>query len=128
MVASYSSGVPGGIFAPILTLAMCVGLAFGEVARLWMPESDIVPLAFGIVAMGGLFTASVRAPIVGVALTLELTGSYGLVLPLMLTCVVSDLAAQWTGGKPIYAQLLERTLAHAGIKRKPEPEEPVGLG
>ncbi|PZQ97219.1 MAG: H(+)/Cl(-) exchange transporter ClcA [Cereibacter sphaeroides] len=128
MVASYSTGVPGGIFAPILSLAMCVGMAFGECMRLWLPDSDVVPMAFGIAAMGGLFTASVRAPIVGVVLTLELTGSYGLALPLMMTCVAADLVAQWTGGKPIYVQLLDRTLAQAGIKHPAEPKEPIGLG
>jgi CIC family chloride channel protein len=57
----------------------------------------------------------VRAPIVGVALTLELTGSYALVLPVMLTCVTADVVAHWTGGRPIYSQLLDRTLARAGI-------------
>jgi CIC family chloride channel protein len=128
-VGSYSSGVPGGIFAPMLTLAICIGLAFGEAARLLLPaDAGIVPLAFAIAAMGGLFSASVRAPIVGVALTLELTGSYALVLPLMVTCGAADLVAQWVGGQPIYSQLLDRTLAQAGVKRAPSPSEPTGLG
>jgi CIC family chloride channel protein len=126
-VACYSSGVPGGIFAPMLTLAICIGLAFGEAARMLLPDAGIAPLAFGIAAMGGLFTASVRAPIVGVALTLELTGSYALVLPLMVTCVAADLVAQWVGGRPIYSQLLERTLAQAGTRRPAAASEPTGL-
>jgi CIC family chloride channel protein len=117
MVASYSSGVPGGIFAPILSLAVCVGLAFGDIARLIYPGGSVDPTAFAICAMGGLFAASVRAPIVGVALTLELTGSYALVLPVMLTCVTADIVAHWAGGRPIYSQLLERTLSRAGINR-----------
>jgi CIC family chloride channel protein len=120
MVGSYSSGAPGGIFAPILSLAVCAGLAFGEVARLVYPGGSVDPTAFAICAMGGLFAASVRAPIVGVALTLELTGSYALVLPVMLTCVTADIVAHWTGGRPIYSQLLDRTLARAGIAR-PKP-------
>jgi CIC family chloride channel protein len=69
----------------------------------------------------------VRAPIVGVALTLELTGSYALVLPLMVTCVAADLVAQWVGGRPIYSQLLERTLAQAGTSRPAAASEPTGL-
>lgn len=127
-VACYSSGVPGGIFAPMLTLAICIGLAFGEALRTLLPDAGIAPLAFAIAAMGGLFTASVRAPIVGVALTLELTGSYALVLPLMVTCVAADLVAQWVGGRPIYSQLLDRTLAQAGVKRPATASEPTGLG
>lgn len=126
-VGSYSSGVPGGIFAPMLALAVCVGLAFGEGARILLPHAGFVPLAFAIAAMGGLFAASVRAPIVGVALTLELTGSYALILPVLVTCGVADLVAQWAGGRPIYSQLLERTLAQAGVRRPATPSEPVGL-
>ena len=126
-VGSYSSGVPGGIFAPILALAACVGLAFGGAVALVLPDAGVSPLAFAIVAMGGLFTASVRAPIVGAALTLELTGSYALALPLMVTCVVAGLVAQWCGGRPIYTQLLERTLAQAGIAPPREPPQRTGL-
>ncbi|MGF7163467.1 CIC family chloride channel protein [Rhodoligotrophos appendicifer] len=129
MVTSYSTGVPGGIFAPILTLAVCSGLAFGTLVSVAMPEAGVVPMAFGIAAMGGLFTSSVRAPIVGVALTLELTGSYTLALPLLITCVTADLVAQWIGGRPIYEQLLDRTLRRAGIDpRVAKDREPIGLG
>ncbi|MFC5384949.1 H(+)/Cl(-) exchange transporter ClcA [Aquamicrobium segne] len=110
MVGSYSSGVPGGIFAPILALAACLGLAFGTVVESLLPSFGGVTTAFAIAAMGGLFTASVRAPIVGIVLTLELTGAYQLTMPLLATCLVANLVAQWLGGKPIYEQLLERTL------------------
>ncbi|MCF3934748.1 H(+)/Cl(-) exchange transporter ClcA [Acuticoccus sp. M5D2P5] len=126
MVASYSTGVPGGIFAPILTLAMCVGLGFGSGLEHLLPDADIMPLAFGIAAMGGLFTASVRAPIVGVTLALELTGSYPLVLPLLITCFVANIVAEWCGGRPIYEQLLERTFRLAGIEQ-PTARERTGL-
>lgn len=126
MVGSYSSGVPGGIFAPILALAACVGLAFAEAVALAAPGAEAAPAAFAIAAMGGLFSASVRAPIVGVVLTLELTGSYALALPLMVTCAASDLVAQWCGGRPIYSQLLDRTLAQAGMRGRPE-RKPTGL-
>lgn len=128
MVGSYSSGVPGGIFAPILALATCIGLAFGGVIGTFVPQVENIPLAFAIAAMGGLFTASVRAPIVGVVLTLELTGSYGMTMPLVATCLAANLTAQWIGGRPIYEQLLDRTLAQAGIKPKPEkPTDRAGL-
>lgn len=113
-VASYSSGVPGGIFAPMLSLAGCVGLAFGAAASLVGSHWDVAPTAFAIAAMGGLFTASVRAPLVGVVLTLELTGAYGLGVALLTTCLVANVVAAWLGGQPIYSQLLARTLQGAG--------------
>lgn len=128
LVGSYSSGVPGGIFAPILALATCIGLAFGGLLNAFIPQAPDLPIAFAIAAMGGLFTACVRAPIVGVVLTLELTGSYDLTMPLIATCLVANLTAQWIGGKPIYEQLLDRTLAQSGIRTKEiESEARTGL-
>lgn len=108
--ASYASGVPGGIFAPILSLAMCTGLAFGTAGQLLAPEWGINPVIFGIVAMGGLFSASVHAPTVGIILIAELTGTYSLLLPLTITCLSSYIVAKWLGGRPIYEELLERVL------------------
>jgi CIC family chloride channel protein len=120
-VGSYSTGVPGGIFAPILSLAGCVGVAFAALVSALAPHWGVMPAAFAIAAMGGLFTASVRAPLVGVVLTLELTGAYEVTLPLLTTCLSANLVAQWLGGKPIYAQLLERTLTMAGINAIARP-------
>ena len=124
MVVSYSAGTPGGIFAPMLALAIAVGLAFGSVLDGFLPQDTAIPLAFGIAAMGGLFSASVRAPVVGVALTLELTGAYTMTLPLIATCVTANIAARWLGGQPIYEQLLERTLKQAGIHPERMPHRP----
>ncbi|PRX06611.1 UNVERIFIED_ORG: CIC family chloride channel protein [Martelella mediterranea] len=128
MVASYSTGTPGGIFAPMLALAICIGLAFGTSLEGLLPAGTAVPLAFGIAAMGGLFSASVRAPIVGVALTLELTGAYTMTMPLIATCLTANLIAQWLGGHPIYEQLLERTLAQAGVHPERMPKKRSGTG
>lgn len=126
-VTSYSTGVPGGIFAPILTMATCLGLAFGLLAQMVLPDMGLSPLAFGVVAMAGLFTASVRAPTVGIVLVMELTGAYPLTLPMLTVCLAANVTAQWIGGRPIYEQMLERTLAQAGITHTPHPSQGVGL-
>lgn len=115
-VASYVAGLPGGIFAPLLTLAAATGLAVGAILTALVPDPAL-PVAFAVAAMGGLFTASVRAPLVGVVLALELTGAYEVALPLLITCGVAHVTAEWLGGKPIYEQLLDRTLDRAGIRR-----------
>ncbi|WP_367194368.1 H(+)/Cl(-) exchange transporter ClcA [Amorphus sp. 3PC139-8] len=129
-MASYSTGAPGGIFAPILTLATSTGLAIGAAVAYLVPGAEGVPIAFAIAAMGGLFTSTVRAPMVGVVLVLELTGSFELLLPVFITCIVSNLVAELLGGQPIYEQLLARTLRLAG---QPVPDStsdhtPVELG
>lgn len=126
-VTSYSTGVPGGIFAPILTMATCIGLAFGLLMQMLLPEMGLSPLAFGVVAMAGLFTASVRAPAVAIVLVMELTGAYPLTLPMLAVCLVANLTARGIGGRPIYEQMLERTLAQAGVTRKPSPSQDAGL-
>jgi chloride channel protein, CIC family len=126
--ASYSTGVPGGIFAPILTLAASSGLAIGALVSVFLPESQSLAVAFSVAAMGGLFTASIRAPMVGAVLVLELTGAFEILLPVLVTCATAHVAADMLGGRPIYEQLLDRTLKRAGIERPARQErEPTGL-
>jgi chloride channel protein, CIC family len=85
-----------------------------------------------VAAMGGLFGSTVRAPLVGIVLTVELTGAYSDLIPTILTCLVANLVADWFGGRPIYEVLLERTLALAGAKADAVPtpgaQEPPAIG
>lgn len=128
-MASYPTGVPGGIFAPILTMATCVGLAIAALLNAILPGAGVASDAFVIAAMGGLFAATVRAPLVGIVLVAELTGSYTVLLPTIATCAVASVVAQKLGGRPIYEQLLDRTLRRAGIAVPAESEAlPVELG
>jgi CIC family chloride channel protein len=107
---SYGSGAPGGIFAPMLALGTLFGMWFGTQAHELAPQ--LVPHA-GVLAVAGMaafFAATVRAPLTGIALAVAMTGNFDQILPLILTCVAAGLAAQALGGRPIYSQLLERTL------------------
>ncbi len=113
-MASYSTGVPGGIFAPILALATAIGLLYALILSMLLPLPAGTEAAFGVAAMGGLFAATVRAPLVGVVLVVELTGAYSILVPAMITCLFANFIAEWLGGRPIYEVLLERTLARAG--------------
>ncbi len=111
---SYASGVPGGIFAPMLSIATCAGLAFGVASVNLLPIDMDFRTACAVAAMGGFFAASVRAPLVGAVLVMELTGAYTLIMPVLVTCTTASLTAHHLGGRPIYEQLLERTLRLAG--------------
>lgn len=126
---SYASGVPGGIFAPMLSIATCAGLAFGALTTGILPMEDDFRAACAVAAMGGFFAASVRAPLVGVVLVMELTGAYALIMPVLITCTTASLTAHRLGGSPIYEQLLERTLRLSGAAPdKTGDTTPVQLG
>jgi len=118
-MASYSTGVAGGIFAPILALATTIGLLFGTGLEMVFPLPETTHVALAIAAMGGLFAATIGAPLVGMVLVMELTGAYSLLIPVMLTTIVSNMVAQRLGGRPIYEILLERTLA---LEAQGQPE------
>jgi CIC family chloride channel protein len=110
----YGCGAPGGIFAPMLALATLFGLAYGKTMVAWCPDMEIKAGMFAVAGMGALFAATVRAPLTGIALTIELTQNYEIVLPLILTCWAATIVAQGLGARPIYTVLLERTLRNAG--------------
>ena len=106
----YGTGVPGGIFAPMLALGTILGLAASHVFQAISGDINIHPGMFAVAGMGALFSASVRAPITGIILVVEMTQNYLLILPLMVTCLTSTTVVQLARNAPIYTQLLRRVL------------------
>lgn len=121
----FGSGAPGGIFAPMLALGTLFGYAFGLIAQSLFPDLDITPGMFAIAGMGALFAATVRAPITGILLVIEMTNNYYLILPLIITSLGAVIFAQLLGGQPIYSQLLHRTLKNEKLRQKDLPSDPV---
>lgn len=107
---SYGTGAPGGIFAPLLVLGAQVGLFVGLVGRQFFPAAVPEPTMFAVVGMAAYFTAIVRAPLTGIVLIVEMTGSYSLMLPLLVACFSAYGLADLLGDRPIYEALLERDL------------------
>ncbi|WP_455916032.1 H(+)/Cl(-) exchange transporter ClcA [Pantoea agglomerans] len=107
----FGSGAPGGIFAPMLALGTLLGTAYGMASASLFPAYHLQAGTFAIAGMGALFAASVRAPLTGIVLVLEMTDNYQLILPMIITCLGATLLAQFLGGKPLYSSLLARTLA-----------------
>ncbi|WP_144979668.1 H(+)/Cl(-) exchange transporter ClcA [Gimesia aquarii] len=112
---SYSMGVPGGIFAPMLALGALIGTSFGYLAQDLMPHANIHPGSCAIAAMGALFAATVRAPLTGIVLVAEMTASFNLLPAMIVTCMTASVVAQSIGSRPVYDLLLERTLKDSNV-------------
>lgn len=109
-IFSYSIGVPGGIFAPMLTLGIILGMLFGSIMQHYFPGLISHPGIFAVAGMAGIFASTVRAPLTGLVLAIEMTSNFELILPLIVTTVTASVITALLGNQPIYATLLKRTL------------------
>lgn len=105
---SYSSGGVGGIFAPALFIGGTLGGAVGYLdVAVFHHSSDSIG-AFALVGMGAVFAGIIRAPMTSVLIIFEMTGGYGLILPLMIANMSAyGLARHWRH-TPIYEALLQQ--------------------
>lgn len=117
-IGSYGAGLPGGIFAPMLALGTICGAAFAALVPIAAPTLAMPPEVFAVAAMGALFAATVRAPLTGIVLVIELTDAQSVVLPIILTCLSATFTAEGMGGRPVYSALL-------GLGDRPPPRAPV---
>ena len=112
-IFSYSTGAPGGIFLPMLTLGVIFGMLFGTSMQHYFPDLISHPGVYAIAGMAGIFSATVRAPLTGLVLAIEMTSNYELILPLIVTTVIASVFTALLGNEPIYTTLLKRTLENS---------------
>jgi chloride channel protein, CIC family len=105
---SYAAGTPGGLFAPMLVLGAQFGFVAGGVCRTLLPNLDVQPEGFAIVGMAAFFAGVVRAPITGIVLATEMTGSVSMLLPMLCASAVAMLTPTLLKDPPIYESLQER--------------------
>ncbi len=108
------SGGSGGIFAPSLFMGAMLGFFFGYVVHSIFPEVTATPGAYALVAMGGLVAGTTRAPITAIIIVFELTNDYNIILPLMITCIISVIISTKLTRESIYT--LKLLLRNIGIK------------
>ncbi|VAW23477.1 Voltage-gated H(+)/2Cl(-) exchange transporter ClcA [hydrothermal vent metagenome] len=111
-IFSYSTGVSGGIFAPLLTLGVILGMLYGGVMQHYFPDLILHPGIFAVAGMAGIFASTVRAPLTGLVLAVEMTLNFELILPLIITTITASVVTVLLGNKPIYATLLKRTISN----------------
>ncbi|MGB5519398.1 MAG: chloride channel protein [Gammaproteobacteria bacterium] len=116
-VASYLSGIPGGIFAP--SLASGAGLG-SDLARLFPAE-----LASTIVILGmvGYFSGVVQTPITAFVIVMEMTDNQDLVLALMATSLIASGASKLVCRKPIYYALAENFMTARLLSQQAEAKD-----
>ena len=96
------SGSPGGSFFPAVFLGAMLGGAFGHLAQTALPGIVSSPNAYAAVGMGAVAAGATLAPLTGVLMMFELTGSYQIVLPLLVACGAAAAVVQGLLGGSIY--------------------------
>lgn len=102
----------GGVFTPALFIGGTLGGGLGLVFGMLMPEWTLHPQAFALVGMAGLVAGATHAPLTAMMMVFEMTGDYGLILPLMLCAALSYLVARRLYPESIYTQWLARRGIH----------------
>jgi CIC family chloride channel protein len=102
------SGAVGGIFTPTLFVGAAVGYLFGDAAQALLPFHMSQPFAYAMVGMGAFLAAASYAPLMAILMIFEMTLSYQVVLPLMLSCVVAYVVARSVDGRSMYEITLKR--------------------
>ena len=116
-IICFGSGIPGGIFFPLLVLGGVIGDIFGIIICHSLGLPSIFVLNFIILAMAGNFASIVKAPITGMVLIMEMTGSFEHLLALSIVVIVSYTVSDLLKMEPIYETLLDRLLGKIGYKK-----------
>ncbi len=112
VTVSYASGNAGGIFGPSLFLGAMLGGAIGTVAHNLLPVYVATPGAYALVGMGTAFAGIVRAPMTSVVMIFEITRDYAVIVPLMISNLVSFFIASRLQKQPIYEALARQDGIH----------------
>jgi chloride channel protein, CIC family len=111
-------GGSAGTFMPALVIGGAVGAGFAILIDPLWGFSRLDPGAFALVGMAAALAATARAPLTAVILVFEITGGYGLVLPLMLAAALATLIGDRIHPESAYTM----SLARKGI-RMPKSED-----
>ena len=101
----YSSGNAGGIFGPSLFVGAMVGGTVGSVAHTLLPGLTANPGAYALVGMGAAFAGIVRTPLTSVIMIFEMTRDYSIIVPLMISNLISFFISEQLQHEPIYEAL-----------------------
>ena len=105
---SYGSGLPGGIFLPILALGSLLGALIGTIClHFGLISQEQFPI-FIILGMSGYFGAISKAPLTAMILVTEMVGDIRNLMPLGLVTLVAYIIMDLLKGAPVYEAMLEK--------------------
>ncbi len=102
---AYSSGNAGGLFGPSLFMGAMMGAATGGIAHKLLPDVTANPGAYALVGMGTAFAGIVRTPLTSVIMIFEMTRDYAIIVPLMISNLISFMISKHFQPDPIYEAL-----------------------
>jgi CIC family chloride channel protein len=112
VTTSYASGNAGGIFGPSLFIGAMLGGIVGNVAHSLLPTYVATPGVYALVGMGTAFAGIVRAPMTSVVMIFEITRDYAVIVPLMISNLVSFFISSRLQRQPIYEVLARQDGIH----------------
>jgi chloride channel protein, CIC family len=104
---SFTSGTPGGLFAPTLFMGAMIGGAVGMAEHQIVPHLAIPVGSYALVGMGTLFAGILRAPMTSVFMILEVSGNYSIIVPVILSNAIAYFISRTFQPTPIF-DLLSR--------------------
>jgi CIC family chloride channel protein len=102
------SGWSGGIFSPSIYMGAVLGGAFGALAHAFFPDHTAAAGAFALVGMAAMVSGTTQAPLMAMLVLFEMTQDYHIILPLMITTVISTLVAGRLSKESVYTLKLVR--------------------
>jgi CIC family chloride channel protein len=109
--ASVGSGIPGGIFTPMLLVGASLGTLVAHALTVVFGVSTVAG-SYALVGMAATTAASIQAPVTAAVLVFELSGDYGIVLPLLLSTTIASVVTRLIGSESVYdAELRRRGLS-----------------
>jgi len=108
----YASGNAGGIFGPSLFIGAMLGGAVGGVAHMLLPDYTGSVGAYALVGMGTAFAGIIRVPLTSVIMIFEITRDYSIIVPLMISNLISYFISSRLQEDSIYEALLHQEGIH----------------
>ena len=104
----FSTGVPGGMFAPTLFIGAMIGGGLGGLAHRYWPFPTSSAGAYVLVGMGTFFSGVFRAPMTSIFMVFEVSASYVIILPVMIANTISYFVSRQLHPVPFFTMLAQQ--------------------